>query len=76
MSVRILVVDDHEVVREGVRNIINKARPEWEICGEATNGHEAIETVMRLRPDIILLDITMPRLSGLECARRISGLGL
>jgi DNA-binding NarL/FixJ family response regulator len=76
MSVRILVVDDHEVVREGVRNIINKARPQWEICGEAENGQEAIDMAMRLRPDIILLDITMPRLSGLEAARQISGLGL
>jgi DNA-binding NarL/FixJ family response regulator len=76
MAVRILVVDDHEVVREGVRNIINKARPQWEICGEAENGQEAIDMAMRLRPDIILLDITMPRLSGLEAARQMSGLGL
>ena len=43
MSVRILVVDDHEVVREGVRTILNKERPHWEICGEATNGQEAID---------------------------------
>jgi DNA-binding NarL/FixJ family response regulator len=76
MSVSILVVDDHEVVRDGVRNIINKARPQWDICGEAVDGHEAIEAAVRLRPDIILMDITMPRLSGLEAARRISELGL
>jgi DNA-binding NarL/FixJ family response regulator len=76
MSVTILIVDDHEVVREGVRSIINRARPQWEICGEAVNGQEAIDTAMRLRPDIILLDITMPVLNGLDAATRISALGL
>jgi DNA-binding NarL/FixJ family response regulator len=76
MPVTILIVDDHEVVREGVRTIINRARPQWEICGEATNGQEAIDTASRLRPDIILLDISMPRLSGLEAASRITRLGL
>jgi DNA-binding NarL/FixJ family response regulator len=76
MSVTILIVDDHEVVREGVRTIINRARPQWEICGEAANGQEAIDTAMRLRPDIILLDITMPVLNGFDAATRISGLGL
>ena len=76
MPVRVLIVDDHEVVREGVQNIINKARPEWEICGEAANGQEAIDAAKRLKPDIILLDITMPRMSGLEAASQISRLGL
>ena len=76
MSVTILIVDDHEVVREGVRTIINRARPQWEICGEAANGQEAIDTAMRLRPDIILLDITMPVLNGLDAATRISALKL
>jgi DNA-binding NarL/FixJ family response regulator len=76
MSVTILIVDDHEVVREGVRTIINRARPQWEICGEAVNGQEAIDAAMRLRPNIILLDITMPVLSGFDAATRISGLGL
>lgn len=76
MPVRILIVDDHEVVREGVQNIINKARPAWEICGEAANGQEAIEAAKRLKPDIILLDITMPRMSGLDAASQISRLGL
>ena len=71
MPVRILIIDDHEVVREGVHNIINKARPQWEICGEATNGQDAIDAAARLKPDIILLDITMPGMSGLEAASRI-----
>ena len=76
MPVSILIVDDHEVVREGVRSIINSARPQWEICGQATNGVEAVDAAMRLRPDIILLDITMPVLNGLDAATRISELGL
>ena len=76
MPVSILIVDDHEVVREGVRSIITSARPQWEICGQATNGQEAIEAAARLRPDIILLDITMPILNGLDAAIRISRLGL
>ena len=76
MSVRILIVDDHEVVREGVRTIINRAKRGWEICGEAANGQEAIEAVGRLKPDIILLDITMPVMSGLDAASRITGTGL
>lgn len=76
MSVRILIADDHEVVREGVRTIISRARPEWEICGEAANGREAIDSAVHLKPDIILLDITMPGMSGLEAASQISGLGL
>jgi DNA-binding NarL/FixJ family response regulator len=76
MAVSILIVDDHEVVREGVRSIISSARPQWQICGEATNGQEAIDEAMRWKPDIILLDITMPVLNGLDAATRISRLGL
>ena len=76
MSVKILIVDDHEVVREGVRIIINRARQDWEICGEATNGKEAIEAAARLKPDIILLDITMPEMNGFDAASRIFGRGL
>jgi DNA-binding NarL/FixJ family response regulator len=75
MALRILIADDHEVVREGVRIIIHKARPQWEICGEAVNGQEAIDAAARLKPDIVLLDITMPGMSGLEAASQISGLG-
>ena len=76
MPVSILIVDDHEVVRQGVRSIINSARPQWEICGEATNGQEAINAASQLRPTIILLDITMPVLNGLDAATQISRLKL
>jgi len=57
-------VDDHEIVREDIRTLIDRSRSEWEICGEATNGEEAIEVTKTLKPDIIVLDITMPRMSG------------
>jgi len=73
MSLRILIVDDHEVVRQGVRTILAQ-RPEWEICGEVANGEEAVQAVSRLRPDLIILDITMPQMSGLEAASRIVAL--
>lgn len=76
MQVSILIVDDHEVLREGIRSIITRARPHWEICGEASNGADAIEAATRLKPSIILLDVTMPGLSGLEAASRISKLAL
>jgi two-component system nitrate/nitrite response regulator NarL len=69
--VKILVVDDHEVVRQGIRTILS-ARPEWEICGEAVNGQEAIKLAEALRPDAIIMDITMPIMSGLEAARQIT----
>jgi len=71
MPVRILVVDDHEVVRQGIRTIL-LSRPDWEICGEAVNGQEAIKLAEELRPDAIIMDITMPVMSGLEAARQIT----
>jgi DNA-binding NarL/FixJ family response regulator len=76
MSVRILIVDDHEVLREGIRSILSRARPHWEICGEAANGADAIAAAHSLQPTIILLDVTMPGMSGLEAASKISKLGL
>jgi DNA-binding NarL/FixJ family response regulator len=76
MKPRILLVDDHEIVREGIRRLLTKSRPGWEICGEATNGKQAIEAVTRLQPDIVVLDITMPGMSGLEAAPHILNLGL
>jgi DNA-binding NarL/FixJ family response regulator len=76
LSLRILIVDDHEVVRHGVRAVILKSKPDWEVCGEATNGKEAIQAVITLNPDVVLLDVTMPVMSGLEAASRIAKLGL
>jgi DNA-binding NarL/FixJ family response regulator len=75
MNAKILIVDDHEIVREGIRTLLARARPQWEICGEATNGQLAIEAVKNLHPDIVILDVTMPVMSGLEAAPRIVALG-
>ena len=61
MKARILIADDHEIVREGIRTLLTRARPQWEICGEATNGQLAIEAVKNLKPDIVILDVTMHR---------------
>ena len=71
MTTRILIVDDHEVVRQGVRSVLHRSRPEWEICGEVSDGKQAIEAVKALQPDVVILDITMPKMSGLEAAPQI-----
>jgi DNA-binding NarL/FixJ family response regulator len=68
--VRILVVDDHEAVRKGVCAILS-SRLDIEVCGEAVNGKEAIEKAKELRPDLVILDITMPVLNGFDAAREI-----
>jgi DNA-binding NarL/FixJ family response regulator len=69
-NLRILVADDHEVVRRGLCSLV-QAQPEWEVCGEATNGREAVDKTQQLKPDIVILDIGMPSLSGLEATRQI-----
>src|SRR3954470_25010389 len=63
---RILIVDDHDVVRQGTRAILQRARPDWEICGEASTGREAIRAVEAFQPDVIILDISMPEMTGIE----------
>jgi DNA-binding NarL/FixJ family response regulator len=72
---RILIVDDHEVVREGIRTLITRTRPEWEVCGEGSDGLQAIELVKTLKPAVVVLDVTMPKMSGVEAASRIAKLG-
>jgi DNA-binding NarL/FixJ family response regulator len=71
MPARILIADDHEIVLEGIRTLVRRSRREWEICGEARNGKEAVEMVKKLRPDVAVLDITMPVQSGLRAALEI-----
>lgn len=71
MAPNILIVDDHEIVRQGVRSVILKSRPEWNVCGEASNGREAIQQAVALQPDVIVLDISMPIMNGLDAAAQI-----
>ena len=70
ITTRILLADDHEIIREGLRSVL-EARKDWEIVGEATNGREAVKKVAELKPDVVVMDISMPELNGLEAVRQI-----
>jgi DNA-binding NarL/FixJ family response regulator len=67
---RILVADDHEVVRKGLVSLL-QAQPEWQVIGEAGDGREAVDKALQLKPDVVILDIGMPSLNGLEATRQI-----
>ncbi|MFQ6057409.1 MAG: response regulator [Anaerolineae bacterium] len=69
-SIRVLVADDHAVLRAGLRLLLN-AEPDMEVVGEAADGAEAVAQAVALKPDVVLMDITMPGMSGLEATRRI-----
>lgn len=69
-TVQILIADDHELFRRSVRSFI-ESRPNWTVCGEAGDGIEAVEKAKRVRPDVVLMDINMPRMDGLEATRII-----
>ena len=68
--VRILIADDHEIVREGLRAMIQR-QPGWEVCGDASSGREVVAQAPALNPDIIVMDIGMPELNGLDATRQI-----
>jgi DNA-binding NarL/FixJ family response regulator len=70
MSLRILIVDDHPVVRRGVRSLL-ESHEGWEVCGEATNGREAVAQSLRLCPDVVIMDLGLPELNGLDATRQI-----
>lgn len=69
-NLRILVVDDHDIIRRGLKDLLT-AKAGWEICGEAKTGKEAVTLSEQLKPDVIVMDISMPDLNGMEAARRI-----
>lgn len=69
-SPRILIADDHEMVRRGISSLL-KNRADWIICGEARNGREAVEQAIAQRSHVVIMDLTMPLLGGLEATRRI-----
>jgi DNA-binding NarL/FixJ family response regulator len=70
ITARILLVDDHEIIRKGLRSVV-EARKDWEIVGEATTGRDAVRKVEELKPDVVVMDISMPELNGLEAVRQI-----
>jgi DNA-binding NarL/FixJ family response regulator len=74
MGVRLLLADDHEIVRRGLRALL-EAEPGWEVVAEAADGRDAVEKTKELKPDIAILDISMPTLNGLEAARQIVASG-
>jgi len=69
-TVRVLVADDHALLRQGIRSLL-EARLGWQVVGEAVKGREAVEKEAQQKPDVMLLDITMPELNGIEATRQI-----
>jgi DNA-binding NarL/FixJ family response regulator len=68
--IKIVIADDHEIVRQGVKNLVTN-ESDMAICGEATIGRDAVDLVTKLKPDVAILDISMPGLNGIEAARQI-----
>ena len=75
MQTTIVVADDHKIVREGIRKVL-ETREDFEVVGEASDGEEAFQMVLEKKPDVALMDIWMPRLSGIDATRRIGKRGL
>ncbi len=72
MALSILIADDHDVVRRGLKSLL-ESRLGWEVCAEASDGREAVELVKKFEPQVVVLDVTMPELGGLEATRQILG---
>ena len=68
--IRILLADDHDVVRQGIKALL-EGRAGWVVCGEARTGREAVELAKKLHPQVVVMDLSMPELNGLEATRHI-----
>lgn len=75
MSTGILLVDDHAIIRQGLRSLLEK-QPDLEVVAEAEDGRKAIELVRELLPDIVIMDVTMPSLNGIEATHRSAAISL
>jgi two-component system, NarL family, response regulator LiaR len=73
MAIQVVIADDHAVVRNGVRDFLED-EPDIEVVGEASNGQEAVDLAIRLQPDVVVMDVAMPELSGVEATKRIRSL--
>lgn len=73
-KLRLFIADDHKIVRDGLRALVDANIPEAEIIGEAENGRQAVQAVRRLKPDIVLMDVTMPDLNGVEAVWQLVSL--
>ena len=71
---RVLLADDHRIVREGLRSLL-QAQPDLEVVGEAPDGRQAVEMTVQLKPDVVVMDVAMPQLNGIEATRQITGKG-
>jgi len=71
MSIRILLADDHGIIRQGLRSLLEK-QPDMEVVGEAEDGQKAIELVRQLEPDVVIMDVTMPNLNGVDATKQIT----
>lgn len=71
MTIRLVVADDHKIVREGLRSLLER-EPGIDVAAEADNGREAMKLAMELKPDVVLMDLSMPDMNGIEATRRIS----
>jgi DNA-binding NarL/FixJ family response regulator len=67
---RILLADDHQMIRQGLRQLL-EAHADWQVCAEASTGRQAVELALKLRPQVVVLDLAMPELNGLEATRQI-----
>lgn len=72
MAIRILLADDHKIIRDGLRNLVEK-EPDMEVAGEAENGRRTVGLARKLGPDVVIMDVTMPDLNGIEATRQIRG---